>query len=1263
MSERSARKKTDAELIADSGLFDAQWYVQAYPDVAAWPGLPERHFLLHGLAIGRDPGPEFSSAFYASAYPDAAGIPPLLHYLRVGMAQKRYRTVFHARRPLGLARRAARRMSYKIFVAGFETEALREAEAMVRDHHSIFMRSAMAMTLASWAIWRAGPEIAVPVSGEETPEQDEPSLQTRDLARRALGWLGGMSTGWLAPEEMAARDLLTVLALIGDRRIRQARLHVEAAAAAGRPTAELDLALTLSQRSGGVRRSLLARAFGGLGLAPPEFPARSGAPDLADRLRFVTAAAPRAPAGPAISVVVAAEEATDPAAILRTLRAVQASEGVMGEIVLAGPEATLPKPSKVPKGPFAIRRIETDGSAAAAANRGRRAATGAFAAILAAGDVVHPARLRRQADALLLSPEALAVTAPAIWLAPDLQARRWFTGAGGGQDVPGPDTERAGEGVSLFHQDPESVLVRRAEAEAVLGDRDLPEGGAAEYLARARAAGGPGAVLHLADGPPVLRFETGPAGHAAPLPRGAALDYREAGAHHHAQVLKDMAAAPLRYDLGAGRPFPAPARLSGRAGTGFYDVIIASDFRLIGGSTQSNASEIRAQRQAGLRTGLVQMYRYDFHRDPWRPMLPEIRNEVHAGQVAGGQESLVDVLAEGDEVSCDLLILRYPPVLRYSQTIVPRIAAGSMKVIVNQPPRSDYSDDSVVRYDLIEADRTAREMFGTAPVWHPIGPLVRQAMITHHGTDLQQIELSSEDWVNIIDLADWARRPRGPAPGRTPRIGRHSRGHAHKWPATAEDILAAYPASGPFEVHVLGGAEPAAKILGAVPENWTVHDFGARSPRRFLAELDFWVYFAHPDWIESFGRTIIEAMAVGMPVLLPEVYRPLFGEHAIYCTPAEVQGIVRDLWADAGAYHARVGAAQDFVRRRFSYETHITRLAAAGVSVGTVPPAPSGTRPDQARAEQRQASGAPAVPAKEGRRPAAGSTTVPGTAQLVLGDISAVRRGLKDSAETLDHLPRRDYPGPDALGDEPAIYAATHEGWRYDLLFSPKAGADRLFVFFSGNAMRKKYNPPVFQRWKWAPAMPGHCLYISDPTILLDDALGLAWYCGTPDHDPQDRIAALIREIAMAQGVAPEGITTYGSSGGGFAALRILPALPGASAIAINPQIDVTRYQTKNVEQYTGIAIGTRDRAEALARMPRLSLLNRTEALAGRRIAYLQNTLDLHHMSAHYRLFREEMQRLGSRTFHPVLFTAEGGHGAAETPEAMVKAFDALFGS
>jgi GT2 family glycosyltransferase/glycosyltransferase involved in cell wall biosynthesis len=73
-------------------IFDADWYVRRYPDVAASPADPLDHFLRYGLYEGRDPNRFFDTAWYVRTYPDVAssGMPPLLHYLRFGAAELRH---------------------------------------------------------------------------------------------------------------------------------------------------------------------------------------------------------------------------------------------------------------------------------------------------------------------------------------------------------------------------------------------------------------------------------------------------------------------------------------------------------------------------------------------------------------------------------------------------------------------------------------------------------------------------------------------------------------------------------------------------------------------------------------------------------------------------------------------------------------------------------------------------------------------------------------------------------------------------------------------------------------------------------------------------------------------------------------------------------------------------------------------------------------------------------------------------------------------
>lgn len=74
-----------------SGLFDAAWYRQTYPDVAASKADPLAHFMRQGWRENRHPGPDFDTAFYRHTHADItrAGLNPLLHYVRHGKAERR----------------------------------------------------------------------------------------------------------------------------------------------------------------------------------------------------------------------------------------------------------------------------------------------------------------------------------------------------------------------------------------------------------------------------------------------------------------------------------------------------------------------------------------------------------------------------------------------------------------------------------------------------------------------------------------------------------------------------------------------------------------------------------------------------------------------------------------------------------------------------------------------------------------------------------------------------------------------------------------------------------------------------------------------------------------------------------------------------------------------------------------------------------------------------------------------------------------------
>jgi len=344
-------------------------------------------------------------------------------------------------------------------------------------------------------------------------------------------------------------------------------------------------------------------------------------------------------------------------------------------------------------------------------------------------------------------------------------------------------------------------------------------------------------------------------------------------------------------------------------GNSQFDIIIASDLRLPGGNSASIEEEVRAQARAGFRTGLLHVNsRLANKRD--RSFDAKMRQCIDDGAA-----TLIPI---GASVSAPLVVLRNATV--FSQPLQPHydVSTDQVVLVVNHVM---IDAAGVQHFDPVEVDACVQDIFGHAPRWAPISPTVRASM----GESALQVHMAETDWKNLIDVDEW-HRERAPVQG-VPVLGRHSRAATRKWPAVAEQIQAAYPDEPGYQVRVLGGADPVRQVLGQVPQNWIVEDFGTRNPREFLAEIDFFVYFHRHDLIEAYGRTIMEALASGAVAILPWHFEEMFGDAALYGEPDDVRGYVDQLTADPQAYLAQSARGTEFVRRTHGYDVHAARMA------------------------------------------------------------------------------------------------------------------------------------------------------------------------------------------------------------------------------------------------------------------------------------------------------------------------------------------------
>ncbi len=333
-----------------------------------------------------------------------------------------------------------------------------------------------------------------------------------------------------------------------------------------------------------------------------------------------------------------------------------------------------------------------------------------------------------------------------------------------------------------------------------------------------------------------------------------------------------------------------------------------SDFRLPGGTTHSNIEEIEAQHRMGTSTTLVQL-NSGLARSA-RAIHPLIVDRVRTGRARWSKTS--------DPHRANLAVIRHPAAIKAAISEVGPVEIDHLVVVVNSAP-VDWAGREHYRPE--ELHDQVGERFGVAPQWAPVGPKVRAAIADRVPAE----HLRGQDWHNIVDVDHWWVDRSGRDRDARPVVGRHSRPSPQKWPQRAEREVV-YPTDGRWHFRVLGWGPDVEAFMGGVPDHWDVLPFDAMSPRDFLAELDFFVYYHHPNLVEAFGRTILEAIASGLPAVLPPHFEPLFGPSALYAEPEGVRDLVDALWSDPSAYHAHVTSATAVVRRRFGYEGHAERL-------------------------------------------------------------------------------------------------------------------------------------------------------------------------------------------------------------------------------------------------------------------------------------------------------------------------------------------------
>ena len=331
----------------------------------------------------------------------------------------------------------------------------------------------------------------------------------------------------------------------------------------------------------------------------------------------------------------------------------------------------------------------------------------------------------------------------------------------------------------------------------------------------------------------------------------------------------------------------------GAAGSVRHRLALVTDPRFPGGTATSVAAEIRALAEVvdlsvyGLGTSMFE----------GRKTNPKIE--------AALEEQGLELIWEPEVVRGDTVVLHNPSCLKFETHLKSRISCGTAFITTRENfIRPNGSEGFDVRgcLDLIEQSLVCNRRYLA-----PISPGNRRGVaewVERTGADWA---LTSFDWRQICDLP---MLPPNPAP--RDRRGRHSRPGFEKYPPL-ETMHLHFPPHAE-SCRILGGdnflLEPE-----TVPSHWEVLPFGGANVAEFLGTIDFFVYFTHPHWRESFGWVIAEAIAAGKVVITDPHTAEAFGPAVVASTGHDVDAIVARFTGEPQAYVDFVGAAQRHLER------------------------------------------------------------------------------------------------------------------------------------------------------------------------------------------------------------------------------------------------------------------------------------------------------------------------------------------------------------
>lgn len=180
---------------------------------------------------------------------------------------------------------------------------------------------------------------------------------------------------------------------------------------------------------------------------------------------------------------------------------------------------------------------------------------------------------------------------------------------------------------------------------------------------------------------------------------------------------------------------------------------------------------------------------------------------------------------------------------------------------------------------------------------------------------------------------------------------------------------------------------------------------------------------------------------------------------------------------------------------------------------------------------------------------------------------------------------------------------------------------EKEFIVLLPGAINRDKIIKNFQRFSWSDEMDYNVISVLDPTIKEDNSISIGWFVGNERQFALDSLIVYFRKLFQNNKVPTNKVTFFGTSAGGYTALKISSYFLDSKIIVINPQTDVFKYYEKDYKILLEKCFPSYSEEEVKAKFSNRFTVN---VNLYRRIApifYFQNKYDRHHTKEHLKPF------------------------------------------